>query len=79
MKAICPKCSHVMYWFDDADPTKAPEHLTAIGLAVHCEYDGRECVSAPGNEEMHNCYNCRRRGILNAHVADEAALGELMS
>lgn len=69
MKAICPKCHHVEYWF--TKDTLSPEHLRAIGHEVKCEYDGAECVSASGNEGFHNCFNCTKRGIYNGRNEDD--------
>lgn len=68
MKAICPKCRHVMYWFADDKPDLAPEFVGEGLLEVHCEYDGATCVSAPGNQMIHNCGNCIRAGIYNART-----------
>ena len=62
MKAMCPRCSHVIYWFDDSRVDLSPENLLNNNdLATVCEYDGAQAVSAPGNEMFHTCRNCSRQ------------------
>ena len=77
MKAICPRCSHVMYWFNDDQFDLSPEALRSAGLDTRCEYDGAACVSAPWNQGIHNCRNCKRHGIVDARDSFEKDQFEL--
>lgn len=68
MKAICPRCSHVTYWFYKDE--LSPEHERGFGLDDRCPYDGASTVSATGNENNHNCAGCAKRGIIDGRTAE---------
>lgn len=62
MKAMCPRCQHIIYTYSDKRLDLSPEHANATEghpRAV-CEYDGAECVSVPGNDTQHECRNCTK-------------------
>ena len=68
MKALCSRCGHIIYTFDEEKAGMSPEILGSQGCRVVCPFHGADCISAPGDEVTCNCSRCTRERILKERV-----------
>lgn len=60
MKAVCPKCSHIVYTFELGE--MSPETVNNQGFEVKCPFHGTNCVTAPAevDNELQLVCGCGR-------------------